>query len=86
MQKFLTIFQVYPEYPGKKDFYKKCVQVTGFAGDVMIFPGIMQHAAMPNRSNAPRTGVLLQVSAPHVENTATLYQIGSFHKQWTCSI
>jgi ectoine hydroxylase-related dioxygenase (phytanoyl-CoA dioxygenase family) len=49
------------EYPtDAATFHKNCVQTTGKAGDVVIFPGLIQHCAMPNKSNAPRCGLLLQ--------------------------
>ena len=54
--------QLYPEYPEREGFLRRAVQVTGRAGDMMLFPGIMQHAAMPNRSREARTGVIIQVS------------------------
>ena len=63
-------FQVYPEYPQKDEFFKKCVQVTGRAGDMMLFPGIIQHAAMPNKSNTSRTGVIIQVSNKNLPDPA----------------
>ena len=36
------------------------MQVEGQAGDIMLFTGLLQHAAMPNKSDQPRTGILLQ--------------------------
>ncbi|XP_064623535.1 uncharacterized protein Mb3657-like [Lineus longissimus] len=49
------------EYPhDQAAFYKHCVQTPGKAGDVVIFPGLIQHCAMPNKSDSSRCGLLLQ--------------------------
>ncbi|XP_013398471.1 uncharacterized protein LOC106164960 [Lingula anatina] len=52
--------QVRCVYPDSKEFYEKYVQVIGKAGDVVLFPGLIQHAAMPNKSKASRSAILLQ--------------------------
>ena len=53
--------QKFPVYPNREQFDKERIHVVGKKGSVMLFPGIMQHAAMPNVSNASRTGVIIQV-------------------------
>ena len=36
--------------------------LSGKAGDVMFFPGLLQHCAMPNRApEGSRTGILVQM-------------------------
>lgn len=53
--------QLDSNYPSDvEDFYKNMIQTTGHSGDIIIFVGLLQHCAMPNKSNMPRTGVLLQ--------------------------
>ena len=37
------------------------IQPRAEAGDVIIFTGVMQHCAMPNKSNASRTAILIQM-------------------------
>jgi len=55
--------QVKSEYPwDSEDFHRHMVQAEGKAGDVMFFPGLLQHCAMPNRAaEGSRTGVLIQM-------------------------
>lgn len=46
-----------------KPFGSKWCDITSFAGkpgDVMLFPGLLQHCAMPNDSRDPRSAVILQ--------------------------
>ena len=39
-----------------------CKNISGKAGDVMFFPGLLQHCAMPNKAaEGSRTGVLIQM-------------------------
>lgn len=53
--------QRFAEYPSdSSEFFKHAVRGIGKAGDVMVFTGLLHHCAMPNQSNASRTGVLLQ--------------------------
>lgn len=53
--------QLIADYPqDSKEFFKHYEQAVGKAGDAMVFVGLLQHCAMPNRSNASRTGILLQ--------------------------
>jgi len=48
-------------YPtDKQHFYENMVQVTGSAGDVVVFAGTLHHCAMPNHSSASRSALLLQ--------------------------
>ena len=37
------------------------IQPTADAGDVIIFTGVAQHCAMPNKSGKSRTGILIQM-------------------------
>lgn len=53
--------QISAEYPqDSKEFFKHYEQALGKSGDVMVFVGLLQHCAMPNKSNSSRTGILLQ--------------------------
>ena len=49
----------YPE--NTADFMENMIQPRAEAGDVIIFTGVMQHCAMPNKSNASRTAILIQM-------------------------
>ena len=50
------------EYPENvDDFMSNMIQPTAEEGDVIIFTGVAQHCAMPNRSNKSRTGILMQM-------------------------
>ena len=50
------------EYPENvDDFMTNMIQPTASEGDVIIFTGVAQHCAMPNRSNKSRTGILIQM-------------------------
>ena len=41
---------------------RNIMSISGKAGDVMFFPGLLQHCAMPNRAaEGSRTGVLIQM-------------------------
>ena len=41
------------------EFYKHAIRI-GSAGDVMLFVCLLQHCAMPNKTEQSRTGILLQ--------------------------
>ena len=47
-----------PHHPDKDEFFKKCIQPTAKAGDVIMFAGPIQHCAMPNKTNMIRSGIL----------------------------
>ncbi|CAH1780369.1 unnamed protein product [Owenia fusiformis] len=48
-------------YPDDADsFYANCIQTEGKTGDVVMFPGLINHCAMPNKSNKPRGALLMQ--------------------------
>ena len=49
---------VYPNDP--ELFAANAIRQTGRAGDVVIFNGMCWHCAMPNNSDADRTGVLIE--------------------------
>ena len=50
------------EYPeDTKDFMSNMIQPETDAGDVIIFTGVMQHCAMPNKSGSSRTVILIQM-------------------------
>ena len=54
--------QLHPTHPDdQKSFFKKCQQVVGKAGDVMIIAGSIQHCAMPNKSTGARSAILQQM-------------------------
>ena len=54
--------QTFAEYPESVDeFMSNMVQPEANAGDVIIFTGVAQHCAMPNKSDKSRTGVLIQM-------------------------
>jgi hypothetical protein len=59
--------QVEAQWPDRDSFFKNVVQVDGEAGDVMLFTGLLQHAAMPNKDNHSRTGLLLQYLPKYVK-------------------
>ena len=40
---------------------KNMIQPHADAGDVIIFTGVAQHCAMPNKSDKSRTGILIQM-------------------------
>ncbi len=50
----------YPDAEGEKRFYREAERMTGKAGDVAVFYGLTWHCAMPNHSQADRTGILIQ--------------------------
>ncbi len=48
-------------YPDEQDgFYERCERMLGQPGDVVIFNGLVWHCAMPNRSAASRSAILIQ--------------------------
>ncbi len=48
-------------YPDDEDrFFAECERQTGRAGDCVVFNGMCWHAAMPNTSDADRTGLLIE--------------------------
>ena len=47
------------------------IQPMAEAGDVIIFTGVMQHCAMPNKSDQPRTGILIQMLPKVTEKSYT---------------
>ena len=54
--------QKFAEYPENVDeFMENMIQPTTDAGDVIIFTGVAQHCAMPNKSDKSRTGILIQM-------------------------
>jgi len=49
------------QFPNTRDeFDSRSKQMIGVAGDIVIFNGACWHCAMPNESDAERTGLLLQ--------------------------
>ena len=57
-----------PRYPDdKEDFYKHAIQVSGKAGDMIMFHGALQHCAMPNRSKNMRTGILQHMAPVYIK-------------------
>jgi ectoine hydroxylase-related dioxygenase (phytanoyl-CoA dioxygenase family) len=59
-QKTLT----YPD--DEETFHGNAARQTGTAGDCVVFNGMVWHCAMPNRSDADRTGVLIEYLAKFV--------------------
>ena len=48
-----------PKHPDDRDdFFKKRIQITANAGDVIMFAGPIQHCAMPNKTKMIRSGIL----------------------------
>ena len=47
------------------------IQPRAEAGDVIIFTGVMQHCAMPNKSDKPRTAILIQMLPKVTEKSST---------------
>lgn len=48
-------------YPDDTEaFHRACARQTGEPGDCVIFNGMVWHCAMPNTSDADRTGVLIE--------------------------
>jgi ectoine hydroxylase-related dioxygenase (phytanoyl-CoA dioxygenase family) len=61
--------QKFAEYPKDiGEFMANMIQPRAEAGDVIMFTGVMQHCAMPNKSDKSRTGILIQM-LPKVTNT-----------------
>jgi len=57
-----------PRYPdNKEDFYKNAIQISGKAGDMILFHGALQHCAMPNRSKGFRTGILQHMAPVYIK-------------------
>lgn len=50
----------YPDADDEKRFFKEAKRMTGKAGDVAIFFGLVWHCAMPNESRGDRNAVLIQ--------------------------
>ena len=42
----------------REEFFKKAIQLTAKAGDVIMFAGPIQHCAMPNNTKMIRSGIL----------------------------
>lgn len=58
---FLPGSQVDLSYPRDPDhFHANCRRMTGRAGDVVVFNGMIHHCAMPNHSGGDRSGVLIE--------------------------
>jgi len=56
-----------PRYPDDvDDFFANMIQMTGKAGDVVLFHGAIQHCAMPNKSKNFRSGILQHMSPVYV--------------------
>jgi ectoine hydroxylase-related dioxygenase (phytanoyl-CoA dioxygenase family) len=54
-------------YPDDEEaFHANAARQTGKAGDCVVFNGMVWHCAMPNRSDADRTGVLIEYLAKFV--------------------
>jgi ectoine hydroxylase-related dioxygenase (phytanoyl-CoA dioxygenase family) len=54
-------------YPDDEEsFHANAARQTGAAGDCIVFNGMVWHCAMPNRSAADRTGVLVEYLAKFV--------------------
>lgn len=63
-----------PRYPDdKEDFYKHAIQVSGKAGDMIMFHGALQHCAMPNRSKDMRTGILQHMAPVYIKPFEAMY-------------
>lgn len=55
--------QRWARYPAKEEekmYHDKAARMTGQAGDVVIFYGLVWHSAMPNHSQKDRTAILIQ--------------------------
>jgi ectoine hydroxylase-related dioxygenase (phytanoyl-CoA dioxygenase family) len=56
-----------PRYPDDvEDFMANALQMTGKAGDVVIFHGAIQHCAMPNKSKNFRSGILQHMAPVYI--------------------
>lgn len=56
-----------PRYPDDvDDFFAHLLQMTGKAGDVVLFHGAIQHCAMPNKSKNFRSGILQHMAPVYV--------------------
>jgi len=57
-----------PRYPDDpKEFFDNAIQMTGKAGDVVIFAGAIQHCAMPNKSKMFRSGILQHMTPVYLK-------------------
>jgi len=57
-----------PRYPEDQDeFMKNMIQVEGNPGDLVVFAGAIQHAAMPNKSKDFRAGILQHMVPVYVK-------------------
>lgn len=57
-----------PRYPDDpKDFFANSIQMTGKAGDMVIFAGAIQHCAMENGSKGYRSGILQHMAPSYVK-------------------
>jgi len=57
-----------PRYPEDQDeFMANMVQVEGQPGDLVVFAGAIQHAAMPNKSKDFRAGILQHMVPVYVK-------------------
>jgi len=64
-----------PRYPDdKEDFYKNAIQISGKAGDMILFHGALQHCAMPNRSKGFRTGILQHMAPVYIKPFESMAQ------------
>ncbi len=58
---FLPGSQADLDYPSDAEhFHANCERMTGRAGDVVLFNGMVHHCAMPNNSDGDRSGVLIE--------------------------
>ena len=48
------------QWPGADEWAQRHIQVEGGKGTAMLFPGLLPHASMANRSDGWRTSVLAQ--------------------------
>jgi len=64
-----------PRYPdNKEEFYKNAIQISGKAGDMILFHGALQHCAMPNRSKGFRTGILQHMAPVYIKPFESMAQ------------
>merc|ERR1711973_1005206 len=58
----------------KEEFYKNAIQISGKAGDMILFHGALQHCAMPNRSKGFRTGILQHMAPVYIKPFESMAQ------------
>lgn len=59
---------VNPSHPKDADeFFAHADQLTGSAGDVVVFSGALQHCAMPNKSNMVRSAIIMQMATAYIK-------------------